>query len=220
MPRPRLKVCCIASPAEAALAIRAGADALGLVGKMPSGPGPIDDALIADIAKTVPPPIATFLLTSETTEDAVVAHIQRCGANTVQLVDRVSPSVHRAIRRDLPAIRIVQVVHVEGPDSVAEAVEAANTADAILLDSGNTRAQIRELGGTGRTHDWSLSRRIVESCAKPVFLAGGLNAGNVAAAIAAVRPFGIDVCSGVRTKGALDEAKLAAFAAVAVQPTT
>lgn len=201
----------MASVEEAALAVRLGADALGLVGKMPSGPGPIEDELIAEIAKTVPPPVATFLLTSETSAEAVVWHVRRCGVNTVQLVDRVDPRVHAAVRRECPGVRVVQVVHVEAEYSVAEAVEMARTAHAILLDSGNTRAAVRELGGTGRVHDWELSREIVERCGKPVFLAGGLRAENVAEAIAAVRPFGVDVCSGVRTGGRLDEEKVRRF---------
>lgn len=137
----RLKICCIASVEEAHLAIAAGADALGLVAEMPSGPGPIADNLIARIAGTVPPPISRFLLTSR------------------------------------------------------------------------TDAAVRELGGTGRTHDWAVSRRIVETCGRPVFLAGGLNAGNVADAIAQVGPYGLDLCSSVRTDGKLDAAKLARLVA-------
>lgn len=212
MPRTRLKVCCIASADEARTAVAAGADALGLVARMPSGPGPIPDDLIRTIAASVPPPTATFLLTSEVDPDAIVAHARGAGVSTVQLVDdAVGPDAYRALRDQLPALKIVQVVHVRDGASVELALAAAGHVDALLLDSGNPAA--RELGGTGRVHDWSLSREIVRRSAVPVFLAGGLNASNVAAALAQVAPFGVDLCSGVRTNGRLDPAKLAAFVA-------
>ncbi len=212
MPRPRLKVCCIASPEEARLAIDAGADALGLVARMPSGPGPIPDELIRAIAAAVPPPVATFLLTSEVDPDAIVAHARGAGVSTVQLVDdAVGPDAYRALREQLPALKIVQVVHVRDGASVELALAAARHVDALLLDSGNPAA--RELGGTGRVHDWALSRDIVRRSPIPVFLAGGLNASNVARAITEVAPFGIDLCSGVRTNGRLDPVKLASLVA-------
>lgn len=209
MKRTRLKVCCIASVEEALLAIEHGADALGLVGAMPSGPGPIDDELIAQIARATPPPVATFLLTSETSPDAVVAHVKRTGVNTVQLVDdEVGDEVWSLLRSETPATRIVQVVHVCGRESIDYALRAAESVDALLLDSGNPTATVRELGGTGRVHDWAISREIVERSAVPVFLAGGLSSANVADAIQNVGPFGIDLCSGVRTGGKLDATKL------------
>lgn len=199
------------SVAEARLAVSAGASALGLVGPMPSGPGVIDDALIAEIAAVVPPPIATFLLTSETRADAVIDHLRRCGTNTVQLVDRVEAGAHAIIRRALPQVKIVQVLHVTDDDIVDEARTLADAVDGFLLDSGNPKLAVKELGGTGRVHDWDLSRRIVEIVDRPVFLAGGLRADNVAEAVARVRPFGLDLCSSVRTQGRLDGEKLAAF---------
>lgn len=211
--RTRLKVCCIASVEEARTAVAAGADAVGLVARMPSGPGPIPDALIAEIAATVPPPVATFLLTSETDPAAIVEHVGRCRANTVQLVDAVPADAYAGLRRAHPAVRIVQVIHVEDQDSVEEARQAASHVDALLLDSGRPKLAVKELGGTGRVHDWTLSARIVAESPVPVFLAGGIRADNVAEAIRAVRPYGIDLCSGVRTDGRLDPAKLAALVA-------
>jgi phosphoribosylanthranilate isomerase len=214
MHRVRIKICCIQSESEARLAVARGADALGLVGTMPSGPGPIDDELIAAIAARVPPPVATFLLTSETDPEAIIAHARRCRTHTLQLVDRVADAAYPRLRRALPGIKLVQVIHVAGEDSVDEAVAAAAHADALLLDSGQPRAAIRVLGGTGRTHDWAVSRRIVEAAPCPVFLAGGLRADNVGAGIATVRPFGVDVCTGVRRADySLDPDKLEAFVA-------
>ena len=197
--------------AEASMAIRNGADAIGLVGKMPSGPGPIEDDLIASIARRIPPPIATFLLTSEQSAEGIVSHINRVHTNTVQIVDELTKGVYADIREALPAVRIVQVIHVRGQESLEEALRLQNDVDAFLLDSGNPGASIKTLGGTGNTHDWNISREIVNKVKVPVFLAGGLNAANVKAAISQVKPFGVDICSGVRTNGKLDEAKLKAF---------
>lgn len=211
--RTRIKICCIGTAAEARLAVAAGADALGLVSAMPSGPGVIDEAAIAAIAREVPPPVATFLLTSRRTAAEIAAQHRRCGTTTLQLCDRVAPGAYAALRRTAPGLRLVQVVHVAGPESVDEALAADAEVDALLLDSGNQRLKVKELGGTGRTHDWTLSRRIVEQARRPVFLAGGLGPHNVRAALEAVGPFGVDVCSGLRTAGALDPAKLAAFVA-------
>lgn len=208
---PRIKICCIANEQEAADAISCGASAIGLVGNMPSGPGPISDEEILRIASAVPPPIATFLLTSEQTAQGIIDHHHRTETNTIQIVDELEDRDYSAIRAALPGVKLVQVIHVIGERSVVEAAEIAEFVDAILLDSGNPHLAVKELGGTGRRHDWSLSRRIVETCGKPVFLAGGLNAENVREAIKTVQPFGLDLCSGVRTEGKLDLQKLESF---------
>ena len=207
----RIKICCIANPQEAADAISFGAWAIGLVGEMPSGPGPISDEDIYAIARTVPPPIATFLLTSQQTAQGIVAHHHRTKTNTIQIVDELVGREYTAIRNELPHVKLVQVIHVTGEESVDEAAELAEYVDAILLDSGNPNLAVKELGGTGRRHDWRLSRKIVETCGRPVFLAGGLNAENIREAIEGVQPFGLDLCSGVRTDGKLDLRKLDAF---------
>lgn len=216
----RVKVCCIASEDEAALAVRFGASALGLVSRMPSGPGPIPESRIRDIARSVPPGVATFLLTCETTAKPIIAQQRFCGTNTLQLVDEVDPGVHAELRDALPGIALVQVIHVRGDDALRQAAAVAESVDAILLDSGNPSLSTKELGGTGRAHDWAVSRRIRDSVDVPVFLAGGLNPGNVAAAIAQVAPFGVDVCSGLRTNGNLDETKLANFMRAVTSPET
>ena len=210
--RIRVKVCCISRLEEAQIAIRAGADALGLVGPMPSGPGVVDDMVAAAIIQITPPPVATFMLTSETTAGGIIAHHRRVGANTIQLVDAVPPGTYAQLRETLPAVKLVQVIHVVGEESLAEALQAvAEGADTLLLDSGNPSLTVKELGGTGRVHNWLISRQIVEQSIVPVFLAGGLNPDNARHAIETVQPFGLDICSGVRTNGYLDEVKLRAF---------
>jgi phosphoribosylanthranilate isomerase len=207
----KVKICCISSTDEAKLAIQYGAAALGLVGKMPSGPGIIDDELIQRIAKTVPPPISTFLLTSETRAEDIIGHYKKTHTSTIQIVDALSNRQYDIIRKELPNVKLVQVIHVINEQSVDEAIEISTHVDAILLDSGNPNLATKELGGTGRVHNWDLSKRIKESIDIPIFLAGGINKDNVRAAIDHIQPFGIDLCSSVRTNGKLDEKKLEAF---------
>ena len=207
----RVKICCIASVEEAWLAISAGASALGFVSRMPSGPGPIEEDLIAAIVPHVPPGIATFLLTSETTAKPIIAQQHRTRVNTIQLVDEVAADTHAELRDALPGVSIVQVIHVRDERSVDEALSIAPEVNALLLDSGNPSLAVKELGGTGRVHDWKLSRRIRDNAGVPVFLAGGLNSSNATRAVEEVRPYALDICSGVRTGGLLDREKLHAF---------
>lgn len=207
----RIKICCIGSIEEARTAISFGASAIGLVARMPSGQGVITDELIYEIAKTIPPPVATFLLTSETTSGGIVSHHRRVNTNTIQIVDELKLGLYEDIREKLPGIKIVQVIHVLNEKSIDEALKVSDKVDALLLDSGNPNLTVKELGGTGRTHNWAISRKIVEQSKVPVFLAGGLNAENVREAIEIVQPFGVDVCSGVRTDEKLDLNKLEAF---------
>jgi len=208
---PRIKICCISSVEEARLAIAHGAAALGLVSHMPSGPGVIPDALIAEIAAAVPPPIATFLLTSLQSAEAIAAQHAACRTSALQLVDFVEPKELAHLRRLLPGVKLVQVIHITCPDALEEAQAIAEHVDALLLDSGNPALAVKELGGTGRVHDWAISGQIRAQVPKPVFLAGGLRESNVAQAIAAVEPFGLDLCSSVRHDGKLSVQKLSAF---------
>lgn len=207
----RVKICCISSINEGLTAIRYGASALGLVSEMPSGPGVIDENLIAKIVSIVPPPIATFLLTSKQTANEIIVQQKRTLASTLQLVDFVPFNELKKIRKTLVGIKLVQVIHVLNETSVEEALSVENYVDALLLDSGNPTLGIKQLGGTGNTHNWGLSKKIRESVDIPVFLAGGLKAENANAAIEKVNPFALDICSGVRTNGKLDEEKLKLF---------
>lgn len=211
MNKPRVKICCISSEAEAKIAIEYGASALGLVGNMPSGPGVITDQQIKQIAKIVPPPIATFLLTSETQATDIIEHYRKVNTSTIQIVDELADQQYQQLRDALPHVKLVQVIHVIDSNSVAQAIEISQFVDAILLDSGNPNLSVKELGGTGRIHNWELSKQIRQSIKVPLFLAGGLNQNNVKQAIATVQPFGIDLCSSVRTNDKLDPKKLKAF---------
>src|SRR6185503_3968951 len=210
-PNPRVKICCMGSIAEAWMAIGHGASAVGLVSAMPSGPGVIAESLIAEIAAKLPPAIGSFLLTCQTDPEKIIEQQKRLRVNTIQICDRLDTASYAVLRAALPGIALVQVIHVAGPESVAEAILVAPFVDAILLDSGNQALPVKELGGTGRTHDWNLSLQIREAIDVPLFLAGGLKAENVAEAIRQVQPFGVDVCSGVRNDGQLDEDNLRRF---------
>jgi len=208
---PRIKICCIGSIEEANTAIEYGASALGLVGPMPSGPGVIHNDDIFRIARNAPPAVATFLLTSETNAREIIKHHQKTQTSTIQIVDVLKEGTYDEIRQSLPAIKLVQAIHVMDEHSIEKAFEISKWVDAVLLDSGNPLAKVKELGGTGRVHNWFLSRQIREKLDVPVFLAGGLSWENVQNAIKEVEPFGLDVCSGVRSNGKLDVEKLKKF---------
>jgi len=207
----RVKICCICSVAKARLAINAGANAIGLVGPMPSGPGIIEDRLITEIVQEVPPGIETYLLTSETSAENIIAHHQKVNTSVIQLVDQIQLSEYKKIRDHLPMVQLVQVIHVTGSVVLWQAQKISRYVDVILLDSGNPGLAVKELGGTGRTHNWKISRQIIEDLDIPVYLAGGLKSENIQEAIKAVRPFGVDICSGVRTNNRLDSKKLLNF---------
>jgi len=214
MKKIRVKICCISSLEEAKFAINSGASALGLVGHMPSGPGIISDQLIAEIAASVPKHIETFLLTSETSADRIIQHYLKVNTTTIQLVDALTQGFHAQIKAALPHVKIVQVLHVLDESTIDEALEISKFVDMILLDSGNPNLATKELGGTGRIHNWEISKEIVNKVTIPVFLAGGLTSKNALQAIKEVNPYGLDLCSGVRTNGLLDVDKLAAFFSV------
>ncbi len=207
----RVKICCISSIEEADLAIKYGASALGLVSNMPSGPGVITEELITEIAESVPPGISTFLLTSKQSVNEIIDQQKRCKTNTIQICDHLLCGTYSELKNRLPGIKVVQVVHVTGEESLNEAIEISKHVDAILLDSGNQKLEVKELGGTGRVHDWNISRKIREAIKTPMFLAGGLNPDNVGDAIQHVNPYGVDICSGVCTNGKLDEEKVKRF---------
>lgn len=208
---PRVKICCISSIDEARMAIHFGASALGLVANMPSGPGIISDEEIRSISTIIPPGIGSFMLTSETTAESIILHHQQTLTNTIQIVDELKEGTYQQIKAALPSIKLVQVIHIIDENSIDEALRIADSVDALLLDSGNPNLSIKELGGTGRVHNWALSKKIVEQSNVPVFLAGGLNEENVQQAIEQVQPFGLDLCSGVRTNKKLDPYKLEKF---------
>lgn len=203
------------SAAEIRLAASHAVAALGFVAAMPSGPGPVPESVICELVPQVPKGVRAFLLTSLTDAGAIAAQARRTRVDTVQIVDRLVTGSYADLRAAAPGVTVVQVIHVEDEASVEEAIRVAPLVDELLLDSGRPGAAVKELGGTGRVHDWSLSRRIREAVPVAVWLAGGLTAANVGEAIRTVRPAGVDICSGVRAGGVLDPGRLAAFVGAA-----
>lgn len=209
--KPKVKICCISSLEEANIAIECGADALGLVGPMPSGPGVISLDLISTISQSVPELVATFFLTSQTNPQEIINQHKLVNTSTIQIVDEIQLDSYSILREALPAIKLVQVIHVLDEKSIEQALKVAPYVDAVLLDSGNPNLKVKQLGGTGRVHNWDLSKIIRKELNIPVFLAGGLNPSNIQIAVEQVQPFGVDLCSGVRSNGLLDPRKLKAF---------
>lgn len=209
--KPKIKICCIASIEEANMAIKYGASVLGLVSEMPSGPGVITEEEISEIVNNVPSGIKTFLLTSKQNSEEIINQLKKCKTTSVQIVDNLIAGNYNDIRNALPMIEIVQVLHVSDVSSINDAIVISKYVDAILLDSGNQKLDIKELGGTGRTHDWTISKKIVDAVSVPVYLAGGIKTENVVEAIKSVNPYGLDLCSSVRTNDKLDEKKLKEF---------
>ena len=211
MKKIQVKVCCVASAVEARLAVGLGADAVGLVGHMPSGPGVIGVAAAAQIAKEVPGGADTFLLTSAMRASEIVKDLAVCPASAVQIVRHIDPGEYPELIETAPQVRRIQVVHIEDEGALDLLAVYEPFVDAFLLDSGKTFGADQQFGGTGATHNWTISRRFVERTHIPVYLAGGLNSTNVFEAITQVRPYGVDLCTGVRTDDQLDPAKLEAF---------
>lgn len=191
------------------MALENGADFIGLVGPMPSGPGILSLDEISQIVRAIPAEATTVLLTSSSDVSAIIADYNQVKTKAIQLVRELSVSELTAVRTALPDVMLLAVVHVENASAIERAKSYEDSADYILLDSGKPTAGI--LGGTGNTHDWSVSKRIVEEVKIPVLLAGGLNAENVKDALEGVNPHGVDLCSGVRTNGHLDPEKLRDF---------
>ena len=206
-----VKSCCMVSVEEAHLAAGQGASAVGLVGEMPAGPGVIGVKAAAAIACEAPLGLETFLLTSGECAADIASELASCPASTVQIVRHIDPKEYPALIEAVPQVRRVQVIHIEDEGALALAARYAPYVDAFLLDSGRTSGPVPQFGGTGSTHDWTISARFVAQTALPVYLAGGLKSTNVYDAITQVRPFGVDLCTGVRTNDQLDEEKLKSF---------
>ena len=207
----KLKICCINSHDEAMTAISVGADLLGLVADMPSGEGMIEDHKIREIAASIKSFNNSVLLTSRTDAESIIEHHKETITSHIQIVDYIDVKNYQEIRKSLPDIKLIQVVHVEDESSYSLAMNFSNYVDFILLDSGKPSAKKRTLGGTGDTHNWNISKKIVRDCSIPVYLAGGINHSNVVEAIQKVKPYGIDLCTGLRTNNKLDKNKLNVF---------
>lgn len=202
---PFIKICGLQSYGDARLALDCGATALGfLVELTHRAEDKIDIGTARDIIRRLPADADTVLVTHLTDAPEIAALADAIGARSIQVHGDVPPEVVARLAALARGRALIKAVHVMGPEAVADARAYVGIADALVLDSRTAD----RLGGTGRTHDWSISRRIVEAVAPmPVYLAGGLNPGNVADAIAAMRPAGVDVNSGVEDADGRKEAE-------------
>lgn len=207
----RVQIAGISTLADARAVERAGADAIGFTIGLPDGPhNGLDAHRARAMIRALPPLITPVLITYETTAATVVPLCRYLGVSTVQLHARPDPQEVAAIRAALPGVKVILAVHVTGEEAIAAALALAPHADALILDSYDPVTGRR--GATGRTHDWSISRRIVERVPVPVILAGGLTPTNVADAIRLVRPWAVDTHTGVeRPDGSTDHERVRAF---------
>jgi phosphoribosylanthranilate isomerase len=190
----RIKICGIRHQDDAKVALDAGADALGfLVGIAHLAEDKIRKEEAKAIIESLPPLVSPVAVTHLTDVQKIIDLIMYLGVNTVQIHDYIEPKEVKTIRENLPGVKIIKGVHVEGEDAIEMAKLFEPYAHAILLDSRTTD----RLGGTGITHDWNISARLVKSISIPVILAGGLTPGNVLEAVYKVKPYGVDVNSGV-----------------------
>lgn len=193
----KVKICAIKRPEDAIMAAAAGADAIGmLVGQKHASQDFIDEQAAKEIAAILTPFCSSVMVTHLTDVAEIVRLVRAIGVATLQLHGDSTVEEIGQIKRELPHIKVVKTLHVVDKWSVETGRQYLDIADAILLDT--TRPSTDQVGGTGLTHDWSISQAIVRAYNKPVILAGGLNPDNVRDAISKVRPFGVDVNSGVK----------------------
>ncbi|MFW6039529.1 MAG: phosphoribosylanthranilate isomerase [Gemmatimonadota bacterium] len=211
IPPVRVKVSCLRSPEEARRAVSFGAAAIGIASGVPGSTEELDDDQIAAVTASVRDDIGTFLLTALEDPNEIAAKAERCGVNTVQLWEALPPEAYIELRRAAPGLSVAQSIHMGEGNPVERALEMAGVADALVLGSTNPEPPFRWTSPHGRTHDWEASRRIVAAVNVPVILSGGLTRRNVADAVRLVRPYGVEVCSGVRTDGGLDTSLLVQF---------
>ena len=215
-PALRVKLCGIRSRADLALALSAGADAVGfIVGARHRTEDELSPSAAATLVAALPPMVSSVMVTHLQQAAPILALAQQVRATCLQLQDAIALEELNAIRSALPGVKLIKAVHVSGDreershhETLTQAMALEPLVDALLLDSRTAD----RIGGTGLPHNWSISRRIVEQIGKPVILAGGLRPENLQAALDAVQPAAVDVNSGIDdAAGAKDPARAAAF---------
>ncbi len=199
----RVKICGITNLADARAAIAAGADALGFV-FVPGTPRYISPDLAGEIVRELPPFIARVGLFVDAETRTVAEALVRSGMDTLQFHGEETPDLVRQFRR---AVKVMKAFRVRGEETLMRLPAYADAVDAILLDAYVAGAH----GGTGAQFDWKLAVQ-ARDLGRPLVLAGGLTPANVAEAVRTVRPYGVDVSSGVESApGRKDPEKLAEF---------
>jgi len=205
----RIKFCGTASLADMRCAIDAGCDAVGFImGVTYQSADVVTPAEAAKMIRELPPFIEPVAVTHLRETEDLIRLVRDSRCTTLQIQDTVEPSGIPVIRDALPYLKIVKAVHVTDESAIRTAKRYEPYADALILDT-RTRERI---GGTGIPHDWNISATIVANSAIPVILAGGLTPENVTEAIRRVRPYGVDVHSGVKKDGVRSPERTLAFA--------
>ncbi|QPV63669.1 phosphoribosylanthranilate isomerase [Halosimplex litoreum] len=212
----RVKVCGVTREADREAVVAAGADAVGVISGVPvDTPREVDAGTAGDLLAGVPPLVTGVLVTMPDTVEQAVDLATAAEPDAVQVHGGLSPGELGALGRRLHGDLVVAV------DADADDLRAyAGPADALLVDSVDADGG----GGTGQTHDWERTREVVADLDVPVILAGGLTPDNVAAAVETVRPFGVDVATGVervedgeRVGGEKDSETVRSFVAAATR---
>lgn len=197
----KVKICGNASLNDLKIALSAGADAVGFItGTNYKSEDAVTKSCAKKLVLSLPPFVASVAVTHLQNPQDLIDIIDETGCSTLQIQNDVSLEDMDIVKNGLPHTKIIKAVHVTGIEAIEKAEMFSKTADAIILD---TKTETR-IGGTGITHDWNISAEIVKRLNKPVILAGGLSPSNLAEAIEKVKPYAVDVHSGVKKNGARD----------------
>lgn len=198
----RVKICGITHTDDLDVVVSAGADAIGLIVDVPvETPREITPTDAVELARATPPFVTTVLVTMPETPESTVELAERIQPDVLQVHGDLTPGdlAYLSAKVSGDVIKAVSPGDAERYDTVA---------DALLVDS----LEASGAGGTGEPHDWSRTRTLVEELSSPVVLAGGLTPENVSEAIETVRPFAVDVASGVEARpGRKDPEAVASF---------
>lgn len=198
----RVKICGLKDGLDLEGALQAGADAVGFIVEIEQSRRCISASAARELIEMVPPFVASVAVIHPRDLDDALRLAEDTGADLLQIHSRLKREELRRLR-DSVSQRIIIACRAEGD----EALQMAPLADAILLDTCKNGV----LGGTGETHDWNLSARLVRELKVPVVLAGGLGPDNVCQAVRTVRPHAVDVASGVEVEGRKDRGRMEQF---------
>jgi phosphoribosylanthranilate isomerase len=198
----KVKICGITSNEDLVTAVEAGADAVGFVVNVPSSPRNLALGEAERLMKNTPVFVKNVVVTVPKRLSELIETYERLRPDILQIHGHnLSDSV---IREKLANTRLIRAIQVKSDYAVDEAIKATNTFDAILVDSFVPG----RLGGTGKVHNWELSKRVRQKIhPKPLILAGGLNPENVQGAIRVVKPYAVDVSSGIESQPGIKDSK-------------
>jgi len=208
MRKVRVKICGLTREEDLAIAVAAGADAVGFIVGVPSSPRNISLEKAKKLIRRVPIFVKSVLVMVPTSVDALLNTYEKLSPDAIQIHGENLPEAS-LLRERLPSTPLIRAIHANPVNALEVASAASKSFDAILLDS----SAHGKYGGTGVVHDWELSKRVNQAILpKPLILAGGLSPENVKDAIRAVQPYAVDVCTSVESRpGIKDPRKVLAF---------